>query len=307
MDETPRPDMLAATRFVQAGRLTEATALLQRLLRGELEPEITAAPTPDAPAGRTPRTIDLAAETVEVTDHPPTSRTGQAFGTGAASWPLGGGTAGVAQPHLPEALRGFLERLDGGFGPGLDGLAKPFPPRAPDPVMPDGAKFLAGTYADQAGSRDYRLYVPSGYHGEPVPLVVMLHGCTQSPEDFAAGTRMNALAEEQGCLVALPGPGAGRQRAAVLELVQPGRPAARPGRAGADRRHHPPGHARARGRPAAGLRRRALRRRGRGRDHGGDLPRPLRRRRRAFRPRPRVPRATCPPPSPPCGRARPRR
>ena len=196
--------MLAATRFVQAGRLTEATALLQRLLRGEPEPEITASPTPDASAGRTPRTIDLAAEAVEVTDHPPASRTGQAFGTGATSWPLGGGTAGVAQPHLPEALRGFLKRLDGGFGLGLDGLAKPFPTRAPDPVMPDGAKFLAGTYADQAGSRDYRLYVPSSYRGEPVPLVVMLHGCTQSPEDFAAGTRMNALAEEQGCLVLYP-------------------------------------------------------------------------------------------------------
>ena len=39
MNETPHgADLLAATRFVQAGRLTEATALLQRLLRGEPEP-----------------------------------------------------------------------------------------------------------------------------------------------------------------------------------------------------------------------------------------------------------------------------
>src|SRR5438477_11821892 len=39
---------------------------------------------------------------------------------------------------------------------------------------------------------------------QPLPLVVMLHGCTQSPEDFAAGTRMNFIAEEQNCFVVYP-------------------------------------------------------------------------------------------------------
>ena len=51
---------------------------------------------------------------------------------------------------------------------------------------------------------DYMLYVPSGYRGQAMPLLVMLHGCTQSPDDFAAGTGMNTVAEAQGLLVAYP-------------------------------------------------------------------------------------------------------
>jgi len=46
------------------------------------------------------------------------------------------------------------------------------------------------------GSRRYKLFVPSVYREQPSPLVVMLHGCTQTPDDFATGTRMNILAEE---------------------------------------------------------------------------------------------------------------
>ncbi|HEY1428017.1 MAG TPA: PHB depolymerase family esterase [Candidatus Tumulicola sp.] len=64
--------------------------------------------------------------------------------------------------------------------------------------------FLRKSYANEAGSRAYKLYVPSSYDCRECPLIVMLHGCTQSADDFAAGTRMNELAEEFGVLVAYP-------------------------------------------------------------------------------------------------------
>ena len=71
--------------------------------------------------------------------------------------------------------------------------------------MKRSGNFLSKTFNSSAGSRPYKLYVPTGYCGQPVPLVVMLHGCTQSPDDFAAGTQMNEAAEAHNCLIAYPG------------------------------------------------------------------------------------------------------
>ena len=76
----------------------------------------------------------------------------------------------------------------------------PQPKTRPSP----GGRFTEATYVGATGQRGYKLYVPAAFDGQAMPLVVMLHGCTQSPDDFAAGTRMNDLAEAHGFFVAYP-------------------------------------------------------------------------------------------------------
>jgi poly(hydroxyalkanoate) depolymerase family esterase len=162
-----------ATRLTRSGRLTEATALLQRMLRGENG--LDAAPTAGRPVpvtGREPPTIDAKANTAETRFRPRARRT---------------------PANLPQNFPGFVPGRSLGRAP----------PSMAD-IVPHGASFVEGTYQNAAGSRAYRLFIPTGYHGQAIPLVIMLHGCTQSPEDFAAGTRMNFIAEEQTCFVAYP-------------------------------------------------------------------------------------------------------
>ncbi len=161
-----------AAKLVGAGHLMEATAAIQRA-RGGLADKSAAA---DLPRGKQPPTIDGVAERA---------------GTPSAK----------AAFRMRERSPTFLGKVN------LRDLVrvKPRTPSAPVSV-PDGAKFLADTFTNDAGTRPYKLYVPSGYRaGQEVPLVVMLHGCTQSPDDFAAGTRMNEIAEERNLLVVYPG------------------------------------------------------------------------------------------------------
>lgn len=66
-----------------------------------------------------------------------------------------------------------------------------------------GSRFSHGSHKDGERALHYRLFIPGGEHG-PMPLIVMLHGCGQDATDFAAGTGMNALAEEHGCMVLYP-------------------------------------------------------------------------------------------------------
>ncbi len=180
MNLKPSIDMVEATRLTREGRLHEAMALLQ----GRSGP----VPTEAGPASH--------ADTIDM--QPP------ATGSGGPWTPQPAPTAAqadsperAAKPSLASSLLGKLRSMP------LAGARKGGH-AADAPAPPDGARFETRRHQGHGDSRDYRLYVPSTYSGEPLPLVVMLHGCTQSPEDFAAGTGMNALAEEQSFLVAYP-------------------------------------------------------------------------------------------------------
>ena len=74
----------------------------------------------------------------------------------------------------------------------------------PEPELPEGATFADDSFTCAAGTRRYRTYVPASAQEGITGLVLMLHGCTQTPEDFALGTGMNALAEEHRFIVVYP-------------------------------------------------------------------------------------------------------
>lgn len=67
-----------------------------------------------------------------------------------------------------------------------------------------GSSFSPGSFANTSASIDYKLFAPPAAGSRPLPLVVMLHGCSQDPDDFATGTAMNRLASEMGFFVLYP-------------------------------------------------------------------------------------------------------
>jgi len=164
--------MLNATRASQGQSPAAATEIIQQALRsaGLLQP--TEGTAQDAPAQ----------QFVDLNEAPAWARKWQ------------------APEHGAEAVRDWAAR----FMPKGPGHARPGHERPGRQAADEPGQFLSGSFSAEAGSRNYRLYVPA-HKAEGAPaLVVMLHGCQQNPEDFAAGTRMNALAEKSGCLVLYP-------------------------------------------------------------------------------------------------------
>ena len=182
------PDMISATKLTKEGRLGEATALLLRMCRGEPEPQASTPPMARK-AGRRTLIDKLKATDAEVSNEPSNA------------------SSQSAEPAFQpaNALRAFVAK----FQPRdvtlpAEGLSDISLKPTLKVEVPIGGKFITAKHTGEAGSRDYKLYIPGGYTGEKLPLIVMLHGCMQSPDDFAAGTGMNTLARENKCFVVYP-------------------------------------------------------------------------------------------------------
>lgn len=191
--------------LTKAGRLSEATRLIQQALRGEASQDDEASETT-----RTPAEADIVdAEFTEVALLPRVADPAQAE-QDAAPYESTTGSDDVDTPDLTETAPAAEPASPPEAPATLEPDAHPAPPpqaRKPEPSSAPKRRSTEGfsrqSFSTGKRAIDYRLYVPPGLVGT-APLVVMLHGCTQDPEDFARGTQMNALAQERGFIVAWP-------------------------------------------------------------------------------------------------------
>ena len=175
MDARPIAAMAEATRLTRQGRLVEATALIQQTLAS---PAVTRQ-TPDPPSAE-----EETGGTPGRYPDPPPAQIARDGTHRSRSFPAGF-RAAVSPARSTSSLR------------------RPELPARRD-VKRSAGRFEAFSYTNAAGTGAYRLYVPTGHTGAPLPLVVMLHGGTQDAATFAAATGMNDLAERQAFLVAYP-------------------------------------------------------------------------------------------------------
>ena len=182
-------------RAARAARMTAAMGRFQRRQADAFARWAEARDRPAEAAGST--TIDMEA---------PTSPDGAWTAPSPAAAPeqAAPGGADIAAAVM-RTVRDSLAKggiPSGGFAEGFAGGS--VQPGKAAATVPEGARFEDRVFTAAAGSRRYKVFVPSGYTGQALPVLLMLHGCTQNPDDFAAGTQMNRLAEEQTFLVAYP-------------------------------------------------------------------------------------------------------
>ncbi len=174
MNTTFKSAMLAAAQLTAAGNLEAATAAIQRALAGKQ----AAAPAADVAGRAAAATARSFGPEGDIIDVEARWRSDDAFDGETAN---GSRTADASRTANGSRTAKAWDRADGSM--------------------------LAGTFGNAAGQRDYLLYRPVAgtSAGGSRPLVIMLHGCTQTPADFAAGTAMNALADRHDFLVLYPG------------------------------------------------------------------------------------------------------
>lgn len=97
-----------------------------------------------------------------------------------------------------------LAWLTGGASRAVTPALAPVPVPMSVPDQPGQGTVTAGEFPAGGPGMRYKLYIPRSHAGRGSPLIVMLHGCRQSADDFACGTQMNVLADQSGCLILYP-------------------------------------------------------------------------------------------------------
>ena len=196
MNNYMQDGMAEATRLTRAGQLAEATAMIQRTLAGAPSTNVPAQTAEPGSAG-----VPIEAEFRILDDTSPARET--SVGSVPHSRNTGGATA-TARTATPERTP-FADALRfPGVMRGTTESMRPVTPYVVSSSTNASGQFVQKAFTNMAGTRSYKLYIPSSYTGQEVPLVVMLHGCSQTSVNFAVGTRMNVLAEGETFLVAYP-------------------------------------------------------------------------------------------------------